>query len=88
MGAFLEEGVLEEVIDLGGKMAPLMAQIQSEEAEQVVTSHRRVEGLRWSHHETETRTFAVAVPSAGMPFPQAFMCWHLDVQDSAQIFFH
>ena len=28
MGAFLEEGVLEEVIDLGGKMAPLMAQIQ------------------------------------------------------------
>lgn len=84
VGAFLEEGVLEEVIDLGGKMA----QIQSEEAEQVVTSRKRVEGLRWSHHETETGNFAVAVPSAGMPFPQAFMCWHLDVQDSAQIFFH
>lgn len=27
MGTFLEEGVLEEVIDLGGKTTPLMAQI-------------------------------------------------------------
>lgn len=84
----MEEGVLEEVIDLGGKRAALMAQIPSAEAGQVVTPRRRAEGLRWRHHETEVGTFAVAIPAAGMPFLQAFTCWHLDVQDSAQIFFH
>lgn len=67
-------------------MASLMAQIQRAEAGEMVTPSRTAVELSWGYQETGAGAFVLAVPSAGIFFPQV-LCWLLNVQDPAWILF-